>query len=149
MPDILSVPVKGENIQTCLEYFLATENVQWKCPCCLDSNASKSINIIKEPSTLLLQLMRFEFSQETRHTTKKQETLKCPTSFHFGNDSVYTLKCIVNHEGDHPESGHYTSLLYDQDADKFVLIDDDAVYPDVDVDDMRDLFYLVSYVKST
>jgi ubiquitin C-terminal hydrolase len=149
MPDILSVPMKGENIQTCLECFFSREQIIWKCPSCFDSNVSKSINIIKEPTTLLLQVMRFEYSQATGHTIKKHEPLTCPTSLHFGNDStLYTLKCIVNHEGDYPESGHYTSLLYDQDADNFLLIDDDAIYSDVDINNMRDLFYLVSYVKS-
>jgi uncharacterized UBP type Zn finger protein len=92
--------------------------------------------------------MRFEYSQATGQTMKKHEPLTVPTSLDFGCDSVYTLKCIVNHEGEYPESGHYTSLLYDQDADNFLLIDDDAIYSDVDINNMRDLFYLVSYVKS-
>jgi uncharacterized UBP type Zn finger protein len=148
MPEILPIAVKGVNIQTCLANYFSDETVKWKCPRCLESNASKSVNIIQEPETLLLQLMRFKCSPLDGQTIKMHNQVICPIDLQLNSDTIYTLKCIINHIGSSPQSGHYNSLLCEKISSEFVLIDDDVIKSNVKIDrEMRKLPYLVAYVK--
>ena len=48
----------------------------------------------------------------------------CPTYFQLHSKSVYTLKSVVNHQGNHPQAGHYTAEIYEKDNNMF---DDDVI----------------------
>ena len=148
MPGIIPIPVKGDNIQTCLANYFATEDIKWRCPNCQCSTVSKCINIINEPETLLLQVMRFKYSQVKEAVMKKHEPLICPTHLHLHSNSMYTLKSVVNHKGNHPQTGHYTSVIYDKDNDMFIVIDDDLISTDNQLDQYTSkLSYVLAYVK--
>ena len=149
IPEIVPIPLKGDNIQMCLEKYFSCEIIKWKCPICPETKVMKTANIIKEPETLMLQILRFEYSKGDKKAMKKHDPIVCPIQLNFRRNSLYTLRSVINHHGDHLRSGHYTSLVYDEKSNEFVLIDDDSLYTDFQLDkDMLEVSYLVTYIKN-
>ena len=149
LPEILPIPLEGENIQMCIEKYFSSEIIEWRCPICPRSKVMKTVKIIKEPETLVLQILRFEYNIDDKNVMKKHDPLVFPIHLNFRRNSLYTLRSVINHHGDHLRSGHYTSLVYDEKSNEFVLIDDDSLYTDFQLDkDMLEVSYLVTYIKN-
>ena len=64
LSEILMIQLHGQNIQSCLMNFLSDENVNNECTKCENKEAVKNIEIVTEPSTLIIQLKRYKLMQE-------------------------------------------------------------------------------------
>ena len=108
----------------------------------------KSTKIVLEPSTLILQLNRYEYNREQNQTLKKHNQIECPKKVTMPNGSSYSLSSVVNHIGDSPKEGHYNMLFLNKYDDTFVLLDDSSIKFDVGIDTtMKKMQYLMVYIK--
>jgi ubiquitin carboxyl-terminal hydrolase 48 len=139
-------PAEGACLQDSLKEFLAVEALeganQYHCEHC-DSkqDAERSVQLRSLPSTLCLQLMRFQYDMTTG--TKK----KLRTKFYFpnqidmgefmtftgrrggtstGKSEPYQLTGVLVHTGISANGGHYTAHINDG-KDRWWRFDDDKV----------------------
>jgi len=89
-----------------------------KCLNCNNSSSrTKSSEIYRAPSCLCIKLKRFSWTTTSDYVaatkTKKHVTIPIDLSLPQSDNSkpCYTLSCIVNHQGELANSGHYTTLL--------------------------------------
>ena len=149
LSEILMTPLQGQSIQSCFTEFLSDESINHDCKECGNQKAVKTIEIITEPSTLIIQLKRYTYDVNVRKIIKRQDEITCPKSLVMPSGSSFTLSSIVNHIGISPTKGHYNVLLYDQIKDCFVLLDDLDISFAVNIDsEMSKLCYIVVYTKN-
>ena len=108
----------------------------------------KKIDIIIEPSTLIVQLKRYKYESKNRKIRKCHEEIIISKKIKMPGGTTYTVSSIVNHIGSSPEEGHYNLLIFDEKDDSFVLLDDLNVLFDVQItQEMRSSSYVVFYTK--
>ena len=66
MPDVISISIEGETVQTSVDSHFTRELVEKNCPKCHSRKSWKSQEIIVYPSTLIIQLNRFTFNEITK-----------------------------------------------------------------------------------
>ena len=147
LPDILSVPVEGYTTQTCLDSFLEKEEIERTCPACQSLKGWKNKEIIVPPSTLILQLKRFSFEEDTYSSKKLHVPISCPLVLYLKNETKYQLNMVVNHIGETASSGHYNILLNDRHHNKFILVDDLEIRSNPVLDDMDKMSYVIVYTR--
>ena len=141
-------PLQGQSIESCLINFLSDESIKHDCTKCGNQNAVKTIEMITEPSTLIIQLKRYTYDVKEGEIIKRQDDIECPKSLAMPSGSTFTLSSIVNHIGPSPTDGHYNVLLHDHMNDCFVLLDDLNISYDMNINsDIRKLCYIVVYTK--
>ena len=143
LSEILMIQLHGHSIESCLMDFLSDEDVKNVCTDCGDDKSVKRIEILTEPTTLMIQLKRYEYHVNKRKALKRHDEIECPTSLTMPSGSSYTLSSVINHIGSTPTDGHYNVLIYDKSSDSHVLLDDLNVSFDVE----NTLCYIVSYTK--
>ena len=72
LSEILSIQLKGPTMQSCITDFFSEEEIRYNCTKCQRKKATKHIEIVTEPSTLIIQLKRYEYDTEKRKAIKKQ-----------------------------------------------------------------------------
>ena len=148
LSEVLMIQQKGPSIQCCLNNFLKEEKIEHKCSLCKKQTCKKKIDIIIDPSTLIIQLKRYDYDAEKGKATKKQDEIECSKIIKLASGSTYTISSIINHIGEKPEKGHYNTIIFDQSNDSFVLLDDLNVTFDVQItSDMNRISYIVVYTK--
>ena len=109
----------------------------------------KKIEIVKEPSTLILQLKRFEYDITGQKVRKRQDEIVCPRLIEMPSGNTYELSSIVNHIGNMPTEGHYNALIFDKINHSSILLDDQNIYFDQNLSpDISKLCYIVTYIKN-
>lgn len=142
------VQVKGETVQSCLDDLLQDDEVQLECTRCQNKKLSKKMQIISEPSTLILQLTRYKYDSKEDRILKKQERINYSETIKLPSGSSYSLSSIVNHIGSSPDEGHYNILINDAQTGSFLMLDDSNAF-NVDItSEMNSLSYIVFYTKS-
>ena len=148
LSEVLMIPLKGPSIQRCLNDFLNDEKIEHKCFLCKKQTCKKKIDIIIDPSTLIIQLKRYDYDTEKGKATKKQDEVECSKTLKLASGSTYTISSIINHKGENPEKGHYNVLIFNQANNSFVLLDDLNVTYDVQTtSDMNRISYIFVYTK--
>ena len=148
LPDIWTVQVEGESIQSCIDNFLSIENVELNCEGCVYAKVNKQIQILLDPNTLIVQLKRYEFDHIQQKILKKHAKVFCPAEITLPGGSKYSLSSILNHTGSSPEKGHYTLTLFDKETKSFTLLDDSFIDEDMNVsEELWMLSYIVCYAK--
>ena len=148
LPDIWTVQVEGESIQSCIDNFLSIENVELNCEECGYAKVNKQIQILLDPNTLIVQLKRYEFDHIQQKILKKHAKVFCPAEITLPGGSKYSLSSILNHTGSSPEKGHYTLTLFDKETKSFTLLDDSFIDEDMNVsEELWMLSYIVCYAK--
>ena len=147
LPDIISVSIKGDTIQTCLDSYLSQEQIERKCSICSSLKCWKSLEIIIPPSTLILQLKRFSYDRISETTTKLHAPVSCPVALSIEGKTMYQLNAVINHMGEDTGSGHYNILVVNEDQKSFMLVDDLEISRIPISNDMDDVSYVVVYVK--
>ena len=124
------------------------EEIEISCESCSFGRMTKSISIIVEPISLLLQLKRYEFDTEKKRTKKKLDPIICTKTLVFPSGTKYTLNSKINYIREAIDSGHYKTSLYDRCTDSFVLLDDTNVcfYCKMQASDNA-IVYMISYSK--
>ena len=97
----LSVSLVSEDVQECIQEFEKEETLQGiECENCNQrSDATKKINIVQYPKTLVVHLKRF-----TNQLKKAEENIS------LNDVSPYTLSATCNHSGT-VSFGHYTATV--------------------------------------
>ena len=148
LSEVLMIPINGQCIQSCLFSFLSEEEITVNCEKCANTVAKKKIQLVTEPSTLILQLKRYKFDANVQRSFKIQDGVECPKELQITSGQCYTLSSIVCHIGNEPTEGHYQMLLYDKINDCFVLLDDSNIYIGTGItNEINELCYIVTYVK--
>jgi uncharacterized UBP type Zn finger protein len=148
LSEVLMIQLKGPSIQCCLNGFLKEETIKHKCSLCKKQTCKKKIDIIIDPSTLIIQLKRYDYDTEKGKATKKQDEVECSKTLELASGRTYTISSIINHIGEKPEKGHYNTLIVDQSNDSFVLLDDLNVTFDVQItSDINCTSLIVVYTK--
>ena len=147
LPDILSLPIQGETVQTCLNAYLASEKIDKKCSNCESMKSSKSSEILVPPSTLILQLKRFSYDESVGRGTKIHVPVHCPINLLFNGSIMYQLNSVINHMGDSLDSGHYNILFHGKLDNKFVLVDDSNIFYNANISEVNKVSYVVIYDK--
>ena len=119
---------------------------------CLDCNSNiceKTTKIILDPSTIIIQLNRYEYNSDEEKVKKKHNQITCPINIQLPSGSSYSLCSVVNHIGSTPTEGHYNMLLYNNLDDTFVMLDDTRIKYNCVMDvEMEKLQYLITYTKN-
>ena len=150
MSEVIPIQIKGESVQSCLEDYLAAENIERNCSSCNRSEVLRKSSIINEPRTLILQLMRYKYNEIHHTVTKINAKINCPPRLVLPSGSTYHLSSVINHIGEDTTSGHYNTLLYDKENKKFLLIDDSTISNNITIDeDINRLSYIFIYIKDT
>ena len=148
LPNMLMIPIIGNTIQTCLDNYLADEEVMSKCSDCDIEELVKQTEIITEPSTIIIQLKRYSYDEGKRMAVKKNDSIEITRSLNMASGTSYTISSIINHFGDNPKEGHYNVLIYDCRKDLFVLLDDQYVNQNVKITtDFKSSSYVFVYTK--
>ena len=147
MSEIIPIQIIGRSIQNGLADIFQAEEINWKCPKCHSPTVEKRMVIIQEPSTLILQLMRFSFDAARKTALKLQKHMHCPKSLQMPSGTSYSLNSVVNHNGEKTNSGHYNIILYDKENDNCVLLDDSLISILSDDQEMNDLSYIFIYTR--
>ena len=147
MAEIIPIQLFGQNIQSCIEAFFSSEEVDWKCPRCGLLKCEKKVEVICPPSTLILHLLRFKYDDIEAVTVKQQSPMLSPTKLFLPNGASYVLTSIINHIGEASDSGHYTIIVHDEPQHKFILVDDTRITDCVKLQDMVQMSYVVAYTR--
>ena len=138
----------GNSVQSCLTNFLYNEEINLECSKCKKPSSVKKIDIIIEPSTLIIQLKRYRYEAKEEKVRKRHEEIKLSKKITMSTGSTYTLSSVVNHIGNCPDAGHYNLIIFDEQTDSFVLLDDLNVSYCVEMlPKMDSLSYVIFYSK--
>ncbi|KAI1608422.1 ubiquitin carboxyl-terminal hydrolase 8 [Exophiala viscosa] len=151
------------SLHECLRSFTAPEPLspeQYNCQECNDRrSASKQTRIRKLPAILCVHVKRFGMKQlgtgvyvpekyEGRldfnlHLDMAPYTTRPPTNGEDKEKYMYDLDCVVVHQGEHAQNGHYFAFCR-QDT-KWFRFDDEIVSATTTEDVMRQEAYLLFY----
>ena len=68
--------------------------------------------------------MRYKVNAEDQTVTKIHDKMISPMEITLPSGASYTLNSVINHLGENTQVGHYTTLIYDNIRNVFVLLDD-------------------------
>ena len=91
--------------------------------------------------------MRYSFDVAKNEASKIEDPVACPKNLLLSSGTSYSLHSVINHHGEETKSGHYNVILYDKNADNFVLLDDSNVSFLDDSHAMNNVSYISIYVK--
>ena len=112
MPSVIPIQISDENIQTCVEKYFLSEDVDWKCHKCSKSRVRKLSSLITEPEVLILQLMRYRYDDVQQKVEKIHNEVTSPPTLILPSGTRYSLHSVINHIGEDTQSGHYTSYIF-------------------------------------
>jgi uncharacterized UBP type Zn finger protein len=144
MPEVIPLQIKGKSVQSCLNDFLAAEDIEWNCPSCSSSRVLRRIAIIIEPKIIILQLMRYKYDEARQRINKITDEVDCSDKLILPSESTYSLLSVINHIGEYTRSGHYNIVLF---GDQLTLLDDDVISNYNIKEDMNRLSYIFIYEK--
>ena len=147
LPDLLSLPIKGESVQTCLDAYFTCEKVDRECSICQSIKSSKTTEISIPPSTLILQLKRFSYIEANGGATKLHVPVNCPLNLSLKDSAMYQLNSVINHIGNSPNSGHYNIIFQDKLNNDFILVNDSNIYYSSNITEINEVSYVVIYDK--
>lgn len=117
--EILSLPIPDVDvtIQRCFVDYMSrvSNDTDFLCPNCLHKGAllQTETRIRSPPEQLIIQLMRYTFDSETKTAGKNKASVTVTTSLDMATSlevprpCMYSLACVVFHEGETLHSGHY------------------------------------------
>ena len=133
LPDILSLPIQGKTVQTCLDAYLASEEIVRRCSNCKSMKSSRSSEILVPPSTLILHLKRFFYDESKERVTKLHVPVYCPLNLLINNSVMYQFNAVINHMGESSSAGHYNILFHGKEENNFILVDDSDIQYNADI----------------
>ena len=129
----LQVPIApAGGLQRLLEKEVEPEVIERQCPQCDHQQATKTLHIIRLPKILCVQLKRFFFNTQRNFSGKIDRFVDFPmdldlTQLITGDRSefkTYKLQSVVNHYGQSSYSGHYTTMAFSSNLDKWIHCND-------------------------
>ena len=148
MTEVMHLQVKGKSTQNCLDEFLSRQEVESKCPACNGTQCEKTVEILCTPSTIILHLLRFLYDENLDATLKLDCPIFCPSLLTLPNGSTFILNSVINHIGESSTSGHYNIVLFDEEHNKLILLDDSQITEDIVFDqDMAQNSYVATYTR--
>ena len=147
MPAVLPIQLCDVNIQTCFESYFLSEDIDWKCPRCLESKVRKLSSLITEPEVLILQLMRYKYDDTQEKVRKIHNKVTSPQTLILPSGNRYSLHSVINHIGEDTQSGHYNVIMFEAETERIVLLDDTSIsYIDHLEEEMKTTSYIFFYI---
>ena len=146
--EIVPIEFVGYSLEICLEQFFSPEEIERRCSHCGGDRSTQVTTFVREPVNLLLQLNRFRYSPFHGQVVKLNEEIIFPTVIQLPSGSSYRLQATINHHGETANSGHYTCLIFDSDANKVTLVDDTRIFPSAEIsEEISQQVYILAYTK--
>ena len=148
LAEVLHLQIRGKTTQNCTDEFFSTQEVDSRCPVCPSTKRKKIVEIVCSPTTVILHLLRFSYDEKQDKTLKSTCPIFCPTMLTLPNGSTYVLNSVINHIGESSTSGHYNIVIFDEQLNKFILLDDSEITYNINIDkDMAEQSYVASYSR--
>ena len=89
----------------CLGEYLSQHQIERNCPNCQSQSASQVTEFISEPTLLIFQLNRFNYSDTTRRIIKMHNLISVPTMIQLPSGGSFQIVGAIFHYGPTPSSG--------------------------------------------
>ena len=122
---IIMLPLVEYTLESNLQRFLDEEILERNCSKCGHNEGTKVVSFTEDPEILVFQLKRFKF--EENRISKIDSEIFVPTRMNLESGSLYQIIGTINHLGNSPASGHYTSTVYNETKKNFYLINDEEI----------------------
>ena len=105
MVNIVAIPIIGTTLHMCLDEYLSQHEIERNCPNCQSQRASQVTEFISEPTLLIFQLNRFNYSETTRRIIKMHNQISVPTMIQLPSGGSFQIVGAIFHYGPTPSSG--------------------------------------------
>ena len=122
---IIMLPLVEYTLESNLQRFFDEEILERNCSKCGHNEGTKVVSFTEDPEILVFQLKRFKF--EENRISKIDSEIFVPTRMNLESGSLYQIIGTINHLGNSPASGHYTSTVYNETKKNFYLINDEEI----------------------
>ena len=124
MPLLFPITLNEQDLQSCVNNLFIPEVIPMKCEQCSKPSTSKQLRILSVPNILILLVKRYVFDTATKLTLKINAPLSCPQKLVLPCGTLLNHLSTINHYGDNPKVGHYTTLLRDRKKEDLYHCDD-------------------------
>ena len=133
---IIMLPLVEYTLESNLQRFLDEEVIERTCSKCNHKQGTQVISFTEDPEILVFQLKRFK--AEENRISKIDSEIFVPSRINLQSGSLYQIIGTVNHMGNSPASGHYTSTVYNETKKNFYLINDEEIQ---EIESLNDTVY--------
>ena len=112
MVNIIAIPIVGTTLHMCLDEYLSQHQIERNCPNCESQSASQVTEFISEPTLLIFQLNRFDYSNTTRRIIKMHNQISVPAMIQLPSGGVFQIVGAIFHNGPTPASGTPVEMSY-------------------------------------
>ena len=149
MVNIVAIPIVGTTLHMCLDAYFNQHQIQRNCPHCESQTASQITEFIVEPSILIIQLNRFNYSNTHKRTIKMHNQIDVATTIQLPTGALFEIVGAIFHSGQTTSSGHYTAAIYCREQNRFYHCNDERI-SEIDsllVEEYSSTVYLVIYER--
>ena len=139
---IIMLPLVQYTLESNLQCYLDEEVIERNCDKCGYKQAAQVVSFTEDAKLLIFQLKRFKY-QDNR-ASKIDSEIFVPLRMNLQSGSLYQIIGTINHIGNSPASGHYTSTVYNETKKNFYLIDDEQIQ---EIESLSDTSYGQSISK--
>ena len=136
------LPLVQYTLESNLQCYLDEEVIERNCDKCGYKQAAQVVSFTEDAKLLIFQLKRFKY-QDNR-ASKIDSEIFVPLRMNLQSGSLYQIIGTINHIGNSPASGHYTSTVYNETKKNFYLIDDEQIQ---EIESLSDTSYGQSISK--
>ena len=133
---IIMLPLVEYTLESNLQRFLDEEVIERTCSKCNHKQGTQVTSFTEDPEILVFQLKRFK--AEENRISKIDSEIFVPSRINLQSGSLYQIIGTVNHMGNSPASGHYTSTVYNETKKNFYLINDEEIQ---EIESLNDTVY--------
>ena len=105
MVNIVAIPIVGTTLHMCLDEYLNQHQIDRNCPYCESQRASQVTEFTIEPSVLIFQLNRFNYSEANGRIIKMHNHISVSTMIQLPTGGVFQIVGVIFHHGPTPSSG--------------------------------------------
>jgi Ulp1 family protease len=127
MVNIVALPIVGTTLHMCLDAYFNQHQIQRNCPHCDSQSASQVTEYTVEPTVLIFQLNRFNYSETYKRTIKLHNKIDVATMIQLPTGAWFEIVGAIFHSGPTPSSGHYTTAIYCRERSTFYYCNDERI----------------------
>jgi hypothetical protein len=147
--NILALPIVGTTLHMCLDAYFNQHQIQRNCPHCDSQSASQVTEYTDEPTVLIFQLNRFNYSDKYKRIIKMHNQIDVATMIQLPTGALFEIVGAIFHSGPTTSSGHYTAAIYCRERNSFYYCNDERI---TEIDSLLEeeyskTVYLVIYEK--
>jgi ubiquitin C-terminal hydrolase len=112
--------------------------------CKKKTKCKKKISITTFPKTLIILLKRYNGLSRNNKSIELNKKIKFEDNINHKSSIIsYSLQTVINHQGNHPNSGHYNTNI----VNDCLLVDDDTILKS-ELQEVSNMAYLLVYNRN-